>query len=232
MSKQDTDSGLEFLESAEGLAGELGKVEKALEKNRNTLFIIAGAVVAALAGWFGYHWYVGGQDEQAQSALFAPVFAFESDSTNKALKGSAGNPGLVAIADEYGGTAAANLAHFYTGSALMKQGKYDEAIEHLKAFGASDLLVQARAYALLGDAYSEKGSYEEAIGYYEKAASYKPNKDFTPGYLMKLAIAQEKAKKNKEALETYNKVIETYPQAPDAVNAKKFKGALESAIGE
>jgi len=232
MSKQDTDSGLEFLESPEGLAGELGKVEKSLEKNRSILFIIAGAIVVALAGWFGYQWYISGQDEQAQSALFAPVFAFESDSTNKALKGSAGNPGLVEIADEYSGTSGANLAHFYAGSALLKQGKYDEAIEHLKAFSASDLLVQARAYSLLGDAYSEKNDYQEAIDYYEKAANYKPNKDFTPGYLMKLAIAQEKAKKTKEALETYNKVIETYPQAPDAVNAKKFKGVLESSIGE
>jgi TolA-binding protein len=232
MSKQDTDSGLDFLESPEGLAGELGKVEKALAKNRNILLIVGGAIVALLVGWFGYQWYVGSQDEEAQAALFAPVFAAESDSLAKALKGTAGNPGLTAIADEYSGTPAANLANFYAGTALLKQGKFDEAIEHLKSFSSSDLLVQARAYALLGDAYSEKNDIEEAINYYQKAANYKPNVYFTPSYLMKLGIAQEKAKKSAEAIETYGKVIEDYPQSPDAVNAKKFKALLESATAE
>ena len=234
MSKQDTntDSGLEFLTSSEGLADELGRVEKVLEKNRKLLFIIGGGIAVLLAAWFGYQWYINSQDEQAQSALFAPVFAAEADSLNKALKGTAGNPGLKDIADEYSNTPAGKLANLVAGSVLMKQGKFDEAIEHLKAFNAPDLLVQASAYALLGDAYSEKNNYEEAISYYQKAANYKPSKEFTPGYLMKLAIVQEKAKKNKEALETYDKIIETYPQAPQTLNAKKLKGVLESTMGE
>ncbi|TAE41280.1 MAG: tetratricopeptide repeat protein [Runella slithyformis] len=232
MSKQDTDSGLEFLESPEGLAGELGKVEKTIAKNSNVLMIAGVAIVVLLGGWFGYQWYVSSQDEEAQAALFAPIFAAESDSLNKAIKGTAGNSGLLGVADEFSGTPAANVAHFVAGSVLMKQGKFDEAIEQLKSFSAPDLLVQARAYALLGDAYMEKNDAEEAIGYYEKAVGHKPNKDFTPIYMMKLAVAQEKAKKTKEAIETYNKVIETYPQAPEVVNAKKYKGALESAMGE
>jgi TolA-binding protein len=229
MSNKDTDSGLEFLESPEGLAGELTKFEKSLEKNRKILYIAGGVVVAALAGWFGYNWYISSQDEQAQAVLFSPVFAFEADSLNKALKGSGGNPGLLNIADEYGATPAGNLAKFYAGTTLLKQGKFDEAIEQLKSFSSSDLLVQARAYCLIGDAYMEKNNAEEAISYYQKAADYKPNAQFTPSYMIKLGIAYEKAKKNTEAIEVYSDLIEKYPQSSEVLNAKKFKNLLESA---
>ncbi len=229
MSNKDTDSGLEFLESPEGLAGELTKFEKGLEKNRKILYIVGGVIVAALAGWFGYNWYVSSQDEQAQAALFSPVFAFEADSLNKALKGSGGNPGLLNIADEYGAAPAGNLAQFYAGATLLKQGKFDEAIERLKSFSSSDLLVQARAYSLIGDAYMEKNNAEEAISYYQKAVDYKPNAYFTPSYMIKLGIAYEKAKKNTEAIEIYSDLIEKYPQSSDVLNAKKFKNLLESA---
>jgi TolA-binding protein len=92
--------------------------------------------------------------------------------------------------------------------------------------------VQARAYSLIGDAYLEKKNAEDAISYYKKAAEYKPNKYFTPGYLMKLATAQEVAKDNKAALETYKNIVAEYPDAQEAVAAKKFKSKLEGILGE
>jgi TolA-binding protein len=220
-------SGLEFIESPEALAQEIGKFEKTFEKNSKLVYIIGGGILAAVLLYFGYQWYVGSQDKDAQAAMSSAVFAYEADSLNKALNGSGGGMGMKRIADEYSGTKAANLAHLYAGSALVKQGKFDEAIEHLKSFSASDLLVQGRAYALIGDAYMEKNSTDDAIDYYKKAASYNPSAQFTPGYLMKLAIAQEKGKKTSDAIETYSNIIEKYPTSQEAVNAKKFKGALE-----
>ncbi len=228
MSNQETNSGLDFIESPEGLANELGKVEKVLAKNQKTIYIAVGAVVAVVLGFFAYNWYTKSQDEEAQAAMFAPVLAFEADSLNKALKGSANSPGLKAIADDFGGTASGNLAHFYMGTALLKQGKFDEAIEQLKSFSSSDLLVQARAYSLIGDAYMEKNAVSDAVGYYEKAANYKPNAQFTPSYLMKLAIAHEKAKQNKEAIGTYADLLEKYPTSAEALNAKKYMALLEA----
>ena len=115
---------------------------------------------------------------------------------------------------------------------MLKQGKYDEAIDHLNDFSSSDLLVQARVHALIGDAYMEKKSYDEAADFYKKAADYKSNKFFTPGYLIKLAVAYEQAKQNDKAISTYNDIIETYAQSAEAVSAKKYKAVLEAAGGE
>lgn len=229
MSDKNTGSGLEFLESPEGLAGEINKIEKSLEKNRNIFYIVGGAILGILAIWFGYRYYVSSQDEEAQAALYSAVFAAEADSLNKALKGSGGNQGLLGVADDYSATPAGNLASYYAGAVLLKQGKFDEAIERLKSFDANDLLIQARAYALIGDAYMEKNNPEEAISYYQKAVDYKPSAQFTPMYMMKLGVALEKAKKNAEAIEVYGELIEKYPQSSETLNAKKYKALLESA---
>jgi TolA-binding protein len=228
MSNQETNSGLDFIESPEGLANELGKVEKVLTQNRKIIYIAAGAVAAVILGFFAYNWYVSSQDEEAQAALFAPVLAFESDSLSKSLKGSANSPGLTTVADEFSSTPSGNLAHFYAGTALLKQGKFDEAIAQLKSFSSSDLLVQGRAYSLIGDAYMEKNAATEAVDYYEKAVGYKPNAQFTPVYMMKLAIAHEKAKQNKEAIGVYTDLLSKYPTSPEALNAKKYMALLEA----
>ncbi|MDB5240030.1 MAG: cytochrome biosynthesis protein [Spirosoma sp.] len=230
MSKKNT--GLDFLEDPDALENKLEDVGDFFQQNRNIVLGIVGGLVLLIAGFFGYRAYLSSQDETAQVELFPSVYKLESDSLKQALNGDGRTPGLLAIADNYGSTSAGKLAEFYAGLSLLKQGKYDEAIDRLKAFSSSDLLVQARAYALIGDAYMEKKSYEEAADYYKKAADYKSNKFFTPGYLMKLAVAYEQAKQNDKAITTYNDIIEKYAQSAEAVSARKYKAVLEAAGGE
>ncbi len=230
MSKKNP--GLEFLEDPDALEGKLEDVGDYFQQNRNIVLGILGGIVLLVAGFFGYRYYVSSQDETAQVELFPSVYQLEADSTKKALNGDGRNPGLLAVADNYGATPGGKLAEFYAGIGLLKEGKYDDAIEHLKSFSSSDLLVQARAYALIGDAYMEKKSFTEAADYYRKASDYKSNKFFTPGYLLKLAIAYEQAKQNDKAIEAYNEIITTYGQSAEASSAKKYKSVLEAQVGE
>lgn len=230
MSKKN--SGLEFLEDPDALEGKLEDVGDYFQQNKNIVLGILGGIVLLVAGFFGYRYYISSQDETAQIEMFPSVYQLEADSLKKALNGDGKTPGLLSVADNYGSTKGGNLAEFYSGVALLKEGKYDEAIEHLKSFSSSDLLVQARAYALTGDAYMEKKSFDEAADYYRKAADYKANKFFTPGYLMKLAIAYEQAKQNDKAIETYSEIIEKYGESAEAGSAKKYKSVLEATVGE
>jgi predicted negative regulator of RcsB-dependent stress response len=225
-------SGLDIIESPEALQEEFNKAEGFLKTNQKLFIIIGGIILAIVLGVVGYNYYTKSQDEDAQAAMFNAVYAFEADSLKQALNGTGGNEGLLAIADNYGGSNAGNLANFMAGAALVKQGKFDEAIEHLKSFSSSDLLIQGRAYVLIGDAYMEKKSTDDAISYYKKAAEYKPNKTFTPTYLMKLGNAYEVAKNNKEALAVYTEIVEKYPDTIEIGNAKKYKSKLEGIVGE
>ena len=218
-------SSLEFLESAEGLQQEIGKVQTTVEKNQNVIYGVVGALILAVVGYFGYKYYTNSQDEEGQTKLYGAVYKFEADSNKIAAKE------MAKVADDFGGNTG-NLANFYAGVANLKEGKYDAAIEQLKSFSSSDLLVQARAYSLIGDAYSEKKVYGDAVNYYKKASEYKANKFFTPAYMMKLAAALEANKQSKEALEVYTEIVEKYAESSEAVSAKKYKAMLEGSITE
>jgi len=225
-------SGIEILESAEALQKEFNKAESFFKTNGKVLGFILGFVTAVVGGYFGYTYWVDSQNEEAQAAMYPAVSYFESDSLTQALNGTAGNDGLLSIADQYSHTPAGKLANFYVGLIYLKQAKYDQAIEALSSFSSSDAILQGRAYALIGDAHVEKKAWDEAITAYQKAADFKPNKYFTPTYLMKLASVYVEKKQNTEAIAIYAKVAEQYATSMEALNAKKYKSKLEASVGE
>jgi tetratricopeptide (TPR) repeat protein len=225
MAKKEKKDVMEIIESPEALQQEVSKVTGFFEKNKSTMLGAGIALIALVAGFFGYQWYQNSQDVEGEKKLYKAVYAFESDSLSAAAKE------MSKISDEFGGNTQ-NLSDLYLGITLLKQGKYDQAIEKLKNFSSSDLLVQARAYSLIGDAYSEKKSFGEAINYYQKAADYKPNKFFTPTYLLKLALAFEANKQEKEALDAYSQITDKFPESAESIPAKKYKALLESSISE
>ncbi|KPM48354.1 tetratricopeptide repeat protein [Jiulongibacter sediminis] len=224
-------SGIEIIESAEVLQQELGKAESFFNQNKNILYIIAGVVIAAVAGVLGYKYFIKQQNQEAQVSMYDSVYYFESDSLELALNGTGGNAGLLEVADSYGSSPAGNLAKFYVGVAYMKQGKFDEAIEYLSDFSADDIVIQGRAYALLGDAYLEKGDAQSAISQYQKAVDYKSNKQMTPAYLMKLATAYEVAGDKQGAIEAYGEVVDNYSTSTEYLAATKYKAKLEAEAG-
>lgn len=201
-----------------------------LGKNQNTIITIVAVILVATLGFFGYKYYISEQDNTAQAEMFKAVFAFEADSLDKALKGSGGFPGLESIAEDYSGTPAAQQANYYCGIIYLKKGQYQKAIEHLDKVSFNDALVQARAYSLIGDAHLELKEYDQAISYYKKAAEYKPNRYFTPAYLMKLGLAQELNNDLSGALASYTTVVEKYGDQSDATDAKKYKAMLEEKL--
>jgi len=73
----------------------------------------------------------------------------------------------------------------------------------------------------------ELKDFENAVVYYNKAAAYKPNKYFSPTYLMKAALAYEKLNRNDKAKEVYQEIIEKYWDSSEFQNARKFKARLE-----
>jgi tetratricopeptide (TPR) repeat protein len=217
----------EILENPEAIQEKLVGAEMWLESNSKVVIGLAVGVALLVAGYFGFQYYKGVQNEAAQRDMFQAVYFFEADSLDKALNGDGNDLGFLDIIDEYGVTEAANLSNYYAGAIYLKQGKFNVARMYLEDFSSKDLLVQARAYSLIGDTYMEEGNYTEAAGFYDKAASYQPNKFFSPAYLMKEALAYEKANKIAEAKETYDKVINQYWDSAEYQKARKMKARLD-----
>lgn len=216
------------LESAEVLAEQISKSEQFLEKNKITVFSIAGLFAVLLAGYFGYSYYMDSQNSLAQDEMFQAVYYFEQDSLDLALNGDGNYYGFLDVIDNYGATQAGNLANFYVGSIYMKKGTYASAVPFLKDFSSSDYVIQARALSLLGDAYMQQEDYTEAASYYSKAASYKPNEYFTPVYLLKAGLAYEKLEDFSSASKQYEIIVLKYSKSNEVDKAKKYKARLQS----
>lgn len=217
------------LENQEALQEKVIGFEHWIESNSKLVFGILGAIVLVVAGYFGFQFYTDSQNEVAQKEMFQAIHYFEADSLNLALNGDGNNLGFINIIEDFGMTEAANLAHYYAGVSYLKQGKFDAAILYLEDFSSNDLLVQPRAYSLLGDANMELQKFEEAANYYHKASSYQPNKFFTPAYLMKEALAYEKLNQNDKAIAAYDKIINEFFESAEFQNARKYKARLQPA---
>lgn len=218
----------DLLENPEVIQEKLVSAEGWLEQNPKTAIGIVTIILLVVGGYFGYRYYIDGKDNVAQKEMFQAIRYFEADSLNLALNGDGNNLGFLQIIEDYSATPAGNLANFYTGVIYLKQGKFPLAIYHLEDFSASDLLVQARAYSLIGDAYMEQKDYENAANFYSKASEYNPNKEFTPTYLMKAALAYEKLNQNDKAIKAYQTIIDKYWESADVQSAKKYKARLEA----
>ncbi|WPP48845.1 tetratricopeptide repeat protein [Catalinimonas niigatensis] len=202
------------------------------KKNQNLALGIGAAIALAIAGVFGYTYYMESQNVAAQDEMFQAVFYFEADSLDRALNGDGNNYGFLEIIDEYGGTEAANLSHYYAGVAYLKQGNFNEAIDHLESFNTSDMLVQARAHALIGDAYMELENYQQAVNAYQEAIDYKPNRFFTPQYLTKAALAYEEIGNYSAAAESYGRIVEEFPESAEYQQALKQQTRLQSLASD
>lgn len=188
--------------------------------------IILGVIVAVLVAAGGAVYYFVDkkqQNEEAQREMYGAVLYFESDSLTKALEGDLKNKGLLTISEDYSDTKAGKLADFYIGAIYLKQGKFQDATSYLQQAGFDDLLLEARRLSLMGDAYLEQEQLDKALEFYKKATEYKPNPQFTPQYIMKAALACELKKDYQQAVDLYDRIIDTYPTSQQLNTAKKYK---------
>jgi TolA-binding protein len=166
-------------------------------------------------------------NEKAAESLFRAQEYFGQDSLRLALNGDNINPGFLKIISRYDGTPSANLAHFYAGACYLRMGDFKNAVKHLEDFTTDSKQVQARAYCLLGDAYSEQGKKPEAASQYEKAGKHFEEDDYnSPEYLFRAGYLYESMNKNKEAIDMYKLIKEKYPRTERGLEIDKYLARL------
>ncbi|PWL29887.1 tetratricopeptide repeat protein [uncultured Roseivirga sp.] len=214
------------------------KDSSAIEKFKNEVgpigFIgaIVGLIVLVVAsGLFFLDYRKDQRNIDAQNEIFQAQYYYENDSLEFALMGDGRNLGFIDIIDIYGGTEVANLASFYAGASYLKQRQYEQAIDYLEDFSTSEILVQGRAYSLIGDAYLELGNFSDAADNYERAANTVDDQYFSPGYLLKASLAYEKGSDLSSAIESLDKIINDYAKSTQVNEARKQKARLEVLAG-
>ncbi len=201
----------------------LSKTELYIEKNQKLLMIILGAIAVIVLGYFGFQRFIlFPREKEAQSQMFMAERYFEQDSLKLALDGDGQYPGFLQIIDDYGMTKSAKLAHYYTGIIFLNQGKYAEAIDHLKKFNTKDVMLAPMAKGAIGDAYLELDKKAEAAEQYLKAADTYKNDFSTPVFLQKAAWTYELLGNKEKAIEVYNRIKTEYPRSAEARDVEKY----------
>ena len=205
------------------------KTETFIENNKKALLIFLVLAIGIPTGYWAYkNFVIAPMEVTAQSEMFMAEKYFEQDSLQLAIKGDGLNPGFIDIADEYSGTKAANLAHYYLGICYRNTGEYEFAIDELKKFSSDDVMISTIALGAIGDSYMELGDLDQAISYYGKAVSNGDNKLTSPIYLFKAGIACEDAQDYAAAEKNYKAIKANYPDSREAQTIDKYIARAEA----
>jgi tetratricopeptide (TPR) repeat protein len=206
----------------------IAKAQDFWTRYQKQITVVLAIIVLAVGGWYAYkNFIVKPNTEKAVDAMYKAEEYYRMDSLQKALNGDGIHWGFVRVIKEYGGTDAGNLARFYAGDCYLRIGDFNNAVKQLKEYSTSEKQVQARAYKLLGDAYSELGKTDDAIASYKKAANHFPEDLHNSAEALFFAASlAEKSGKTNEAIELYKQVKDKFPGTVAANESDKYLAKL------
>ena len=207
----------------------LSKTEQYIEDNQKSLMIIVSAIVVVIALFIGYQkLYIAPMEQEAQVDMFMAELYFQKDSFNLALNGDGQYLGFIDIADEYSSTKPGRLANYYAGLSYLNTGDFENAIEYLDDFSSDDIILSSLALGCIGDAYMELEDADNALSYYEDAASYTKNEFTTPRYMLKQAMIHESNGDYADALALYKGIEADYKTSREGNGIEKYIARAEN----
>jgi len=207
----------------------LSKTEQYIENNQENLVRTVGAIIVVIALFIGYQkLYIAPMEQEAQVDMFMAELYFQKDSFNLALNGDGQYLGFIDIADEYSSTKPGKLANYYAGLSYLNTSDFENAIEYLDDFSSDDIILSSLALGCIGDAYMELEDTDNALSYYENAASYTDNEFTTPRYMLKQAMIHESNGDYADALALYKGIEEDYKSSREGNGIEKYIARAEN----
>ena len=215
------------------------KTEEWVERNQKYIFGLLAAVALVTIGYLLFNKYVAEpkQDTAANEMFDAQQFfkqateatvPAKTDSLFKlSLNGEGKKLGFLKLADDYSGTDAGNLAHYYAGMALLNTGKFADAIKHLEDFNSNDQMLKPLAIGAIGDANAELNKPKEALEFYVKAAETNKNELTTPRFLLKAGQTAMSLGNKSDALKYFTEIKEKYESSPEAQGIDGYIGMTQ-----
>lgn len=215
------------------------RTEAWIEKNQKAIIGVIAGIAVLVLGYFLFQEYVQKPKEakamnemfQAQHYWEEALTATAKDSLyNLSLEGGEGKYGFLDIQKNYKGTKAANLSHYYAGMAYLNTNQYKKAIEQLDKFSSKDETLAPLAKGAIGDAFAQLGQNEDALKYYEEAATMRTNDFTTPRFLLKAGIMAITLNKGQQAVKHFETIHEKYPNSTEAPKAEIYLGRAQAMM--
>ncbi|MEM6326387.1 MAG: tetratricopeptide repeat protein [Bacteroidota bacterium] len=196
-----------------------------VEDNRALVIGVVAGVLAIVLGGLAWGYLSSQRNAEAEEQLGSILSFYETGDLETALNGTDESPGLLEIADQYGGKTA---APFFAADALFQLGRYDEAETFFRKVDLGGLF-GASATAGLAAVNEMQGDYAEAGELYERAASDFAGEATAPGYLLDAGRAFEAAGQMDAAERAYQRVLDEFEDSPEATTAAVELASVQAA---
>jgi predicted negative regulator of RcsB-dependent stress response len=108
------------------------------------------------------------------------------------------------------------------GNAMQAAATYQQVVDR-----AGDRIYGQMARLGLAEAQARSGQYDQAINTFKELAQRKDGPLPVDGILMQLGLAYRDAGKKADAQQTFNRLVEEYPDSPFSMDAKKELESLK-----
>jgi len=200
------------------------------EKYRKALITLGVALLVGVCGYYAYDVTIAQpREEEAANALWKAQYYLSIDSIDWALNGYNNALGFQGVIDNYEGTDAAELAHYGAAICFRSKGDFGNALAHFKEVDVDDQAIAVYVLGNIGDMNVELGQLDEAVKYFEKAATLSKSnatRDALAGdYLLKAARVYIEQNNKEKAKETLEKAMEAMEGIDDLSTQAKYAEA-------
>lgn len=192
--------------SLDNFNDKLTEMSLKMKKNQKTVFwisIAAAVVIAVLLFYFMYSRPAAVNKTHDNIAVADREALLGNDSVAIDIYRQ--------VADN-GSGAPANRAKLNAAILLYNQGEYQQALDMVSSYSASDEIIGAAAYSLKGDCLVNLDRLSEAVSAYKDAVKQSnKNPYYTPLFLGKLARVYGALGNYSEQVKTYEDIMKDYP---------------------
>lgn len=220
-------------EQEQAVAEAVSKTEAFFEQNGKKVLLALVVIAALVAGGYAYKKLVLDRNAERASELIVEAqerFGVENPDFALALNGDEQGAGFLDVIEQYGSTAAGNLAKHYAGVCYLRLGDLENAAKYLAQYSEVDglpgAILNAQNLGLRGDVAVENGDYEGAIALYKKAVAASDNELTAPLFLYKQIVAYVALGNKEEAQKCLDTLTTKYPTAAEVRFAEELLGTL------
>jgi len=192
-------------------------------KNKNQVYIIAGAIVVIVLGVLFYTSKQANNNEEAIVALGKIKPVYESGNYQAAINGdSLGNKGLLFIVSEYGSSENGNMAKLLLANSYYALRDFENASKYYNDFSGSNKLSKVAAISGLASVKEAKNDFIGAAKDFERAANYDKENPYRDEYLFyagrNYALANDKA----AAKKIFSELKTDFPKSKYVSQSQRF----------
>src|SRR5690606_28981888 len=143
-----------------------GNTGKFVQENSKSLAVIAIAIIALIALYFGYqNIYLAPRAEKSANEMFkAEEYAAIDSLRDTAISGDGSCRCAEKSVEEYSNTKSANSANAYLGGLFRQKGEFQKGVAARGSYSTTgSRVIDPLVVGLLGDAYSELEAYDKAV---------------------------------------------------------------------